>query len=51
MTIALIVIMVIACFLFITSIYVKDKQDGHLNMLAGIFLLLLGILIKLAFSN
>lgn len=51
MTIVLIILMGIACILFITSGFVKDKQDGHLNMMGGIFLLLLGILIKLTFSN
>jgi len=47
----LIIIMVLACLAVIASFFPKDGTSNIYAILLGIFLLLLGILIKLTFSN
>jgi hypothetical protein len=54
MTILLIVIMSLACIIAIASYFVGEIEEWTKNiyvLLTSVFLVLLGILIKLTFSN
>jgi hypothetical protein len=51
MTIVLIIAMVFACVCVVVGVMNNDKNVAIAGLLFGIFLVLLGILIKLTFSN